>query len=175
MKRAQILSFLLSLTFAVCAQDEIQLAMRLTASRLTVCLAAHDTADIFRMYDSTLNDFSNTHKRNFVKESISIECDEFIKILKKGDMQSNCKFIFQKDSISQANLLITPLVDEADTDLNIKSCRLLIEFAPDKFFDRGSRTFLNFTLLEEPIKPREEKPIKLPPLFGRLWSLRRNA
>jgi hypothetical protein len=146
-----------------CAQKSIHKSMQSTTTALINNLKVCDTLNIFRLYDSSFNKLSDTKISSFIKESIANDCRLFRKITKTHEPPKPVKYIYSKDSSTNANIVTVPIITSPDSFLNIESCNLVVIFYPDVFFSTKNNKFIRFYITRNQIKKTTNDKIKLPP------------
>jgi hypothetical protein len=153
--------------FLICntgiSQSDIQRTMQPVVLVLIDNLKNEDSIGIFNMYDTAYVDLRNQYKKEFIMESIRIECKRVGNLIKSKAIPKQYKFNYYKDSSTQANMVMIPLLNNRNVKLNWEKCNLVVAFPPDRFFDLHSKKILNFYLLIEQIKSTMTEQVKIPP------------
>ncbi len=119
---------------------------------------------LFIRKDTTQISALFTDKDNLQNKSdeIAEDSDLFGLITKKYGIPAKREFIFSK-GINEENVIEINILNQTDSTLNIKSCKLIVFFYPDQFYSKN-HNFLDYTLISVPVFEEKKKIIIAPPL-----------
>ncbi len=135
-------------------QDK-QTGMKKTSMKLMELLVKSDSIQICSMFESE-EDLANR------REDIGDDCRDFISVTKKHGMPKIESLQLSK-GLSDENVVSVDLLKQEDSLLNLKSCKLLVFFYPDKFLDKTNK-ILNYIIFTEPLKEKKQAIIPAPSL-----------
>lgn len=155
---------LLLYCFSACSQtqDKREHLISLT-NELVKSLENCDTTALLNMLDSNFTHTGQSNFRDFIKESFLEDCSVFKLIMQRHSSPDVSLIRIVKDStqLPPANIAILPILEKADSSLNIKKCFLMLAFYPDEYFTLNSN-LLKYSLVVERLRARNRNKIKMP-------------